>query len=93
MSGKVLIPFCAALCFGLCACGTLQKGEAAQGAKSEPEAEQKFEPKSITDVHDFLKKNKVYYLATVDGDQARVRPFGTVMLYEGKLYKRKRRNR
>ena len=44
------------------------------------------EPKSVEDVCVFLKKTRTYYLATVDGDQPRVRPFGTVMLYEGKLY-------
>ena len=37
-------------------------------------------------VYDFLKEAKVYYLATMDGDQARVRPFGTINLYDGKLY-------
>lgn len=37
-------------------------------------------------VHDFLKKAGVYYLATVEGDQPRVRPFGTVNEFEGKLY-------
>ena len=37
-------------------------------------------------VHDFLKKAGTYYLATVDGDRPRVRPFGTVNLFEGKLY-------
>ena len=37
-------------------------------------------------VHDFLKKASVYYLATIDGDQPRVRPFGTINLFEGKLY-------
>ena len=37
-------------------------------------------------VLDFLKKAEVYYLATVDGDQPRVRPFGTVNEFEGKLY-------
>ena len=37
-------------------------------------------------VHDFLKKADVYYLATVEGDQPRVRPFGTVNEFEGKLY-------
>lgn len=35
---------------------------------------------------DFLKKAGTYYLATVDGDQPRVRPFGTVNVFEGKLY-------
>ncbi|NLZ38207.1 MAG: NimC/NimA family protein [Firmicutes bacterium] len=37
-------------------------------------------------VYDFLKKCKTYYLATVDGDQPRVRPFGTVAIFEDKLY-------
>ncbi|MCF0134752.1 MAG: pyridoxamine 5'-phosphate oxidase family protein [Blautia sp.] len=34
----------------------------------------------------FLKEAKVYYLATTDGDQPRVRPFGTAHVFEGKLY-------
>ena len=37
-------------------------------------------------VHDFLKDAGVYYLATVEGEQPRVRPFGTVNEFEGKLY-------
>ena len=37
-------------------------------------------------VHDFIKKCGVYYLATIDGDQARVRPFGTIVNFEDKLY-------
>ncbi len=37
-------------------------------------------------VNDFLKQAGTYYLATVDGDQPRVRPFGTVNIFEGKLY-------
>lgn len=37
-------------------------------------------------VYDFLKKCSTYYLATVEGDQPRVRPFGTVDIFEGKLY-------
>ena len=37
-------------------------------------------------VLEFLKKSEVYYLATVEGDQPRVRPFGTVNEFEGKLY-------
>ena len=34
----------------------------------------------------FLKEVGVYYLATVEGDQPRVRPFGTAHIFEGKLY-------
>ncbi|MCF0122334.1 MAG: NimC/NimA family protein [Lachnospiraceae bacterium] len=37
-------------------------------------------------VYEYLKNAGIYYLATMEGDQPRVRPFGTVMLYEGKLY-------
>ena len=37
-------------------------------------------------IYEFLKKAGVYYLATVEGDQPRVRPFGTVNKFEGKLY-------
>ena len=34
----------------------------------------------------FLKEAGVYYLATAEGDQPRVRPFGTANVFEGKLY-------
>ena len=37
-------------------------------------------------VYDFLKKTGTYYLATTEGSQPRVRPFGTIDLFEGKLY-------
>ncbi len=40
----------------------------------------------MQEVHDFLKKCGTYYIATVDGDQPRVRPFGTVNIFENKLY-------
>ena len=36
--------------------------------------------------YDFLKKAGTYYLATTDGDQPHVRPFGTANIYDGKLY-------
>ncbi|MDR1667404.1 MAG: pyridoxamine 5'-phosphate oxidase family protein [Bacteroidales bacterium] len=41
---------------------------------------------SIKDVCDFLKKCGHYFIATVDGDQPRVRPFGTAAIFENKLY-------
>ena len=34
----------------------------------------------------FLKDAGVYYLATAEGDQPRVRPFGTAHIFEGRLY-------
>jgi len=40
----------------------------------------------MNDVLDFLKKCWTYYLATVDWDQPRVRPFWTINIYDNKLY-------
>ena len=40
----------------------------------------------MKEVYEFLKKAGTYYLATMDGDQPRVRPFGTVNIFEDKLY-------
>lgn len=37
-------------------------------------------------VYDFLKECGTYYLATTEGDQPRVRPFGTALIFEDKLY-------
>ena len=37
-------------------------------------------------VRDFLHETGFYFLATVDGDQPQVRPFGTAEIFEGKLY-------
>ena len=36
-------------------------------------------------VCNFLKEAGVYYLATVEGDQPRVRPFGTANIFDGQL--------
>ena len=74
MSGKFLIPMAVLLIGTLCGCATAKADSA---GKQQP---------GIVKVCNFLKHTKVYYLATVEGDQPRVRPFGTVMLYEGKLY-------
>ena len=40
----------------------------------------------IEKVYQFLDEARTYYLATVEGDQPRCRPFGTALLYDGKLY-------
>ena len=41
---------------------------------------------SINKVFDFLQNAGTFYLATVEGDQPRVRPYGAMMLFEGKIY-------
>ena len=37
-------------------------------------------------VFDFLEKAGTFYLATVEGDQPRVRPYGAMLYYEDKIY-------
>lgn len=41
---------------------------------------------NIHQVYDFLRHADYYMLATTDGNQPRVRPFGTINLFEGRLY-------
>ncbi len=40
----------------------------------------------MQEVYDFLKSVGTYYIASVDNGEPRVRPFGTVNLFEDKLY-------
>ena len=40
----------------------------------------------MKEVQEFLKECGVYYLATIDGDYPRVRPFGTAEIFENHLY-------
>lgn len=43
-------------------------------------------PEGMQTVQSFLKETHTYFLATEDGDQPQVRPFGTAEIIEGKLY-------
>ena len=40
----------------------------------------------MEEVYEFLKKCGAYYIATMDGDQPRVRPFATLLIFDKKLY-------
>ncbi len=40
----------------------------------------------MKEVYEFLKEAGTFYIATVDGDKPRVRPFGVVNIFEDKLY-------
>lgn len=40
----------------------------------------------MKEVYDYLKECKAFYLATIDGDKPRVRPFGAINIFEDKLY-------
>ncbi len=43
-------------------------------------------PENARKAQQFLKDAETYFLATVDGDQPHVRPFGTAEIFEGRLY-------
>lgn len=40
----------------------------------------------MQEIFEFLKKCGTFYIATEDGDKPRVRPFGALNIFEGKLY-------
>ena len=70
MSFKIFRTFALVSAFVLC--GVLSAAEAPS--------------KGMKQVCDFLKAAKVYYIATVEKDQPHVRPFGTVHIFENRLY-------
>ena len=51
-----------------------------------PQDYKSMNPEGMQKVQDFLKDTHYYFIATVDGDQPQVRPFGTAEIIEGKLY-------
>ena len=70
-----------ALCLVILLTGCSVIAAEKKAAVSPQEAE-----KNMKTVCQFLKDAGCYYLATVDGDQPRVRPFGTALIFQGKLY-------
>ena len=41
---------------------------------------------TANEIFELISQNPAFHLATADGDQPRVRPFGTIDLYDGRLY-------
>ena len=77
---KAILPFLAAATL-LVSC--------AQSPKSTNHSEyQSSNIEAMQKTFDFIKQNchSTYFIATTDGDQPRVRPFGTIHIFEGKLY-------
>ena len=72
---------------GLCLCVAFLVTGCAVPAAGKTDAPSAAEAKkNMETVCRFLKESGHYFLATVDGDQPRVRPFGTVNIFEGRLY-------
>ena len=76
---KALLAFCFTIAFML-------TGASAAAAENAAEPSPEEAKKNLETVCRFLKEAGCYYLATVDGDQPRVRPFGTALIFEGRLY-------
>ena len=79
---RILILAAAALCLAACCNNTEKKQETATNMIEQTTPN----PENALKAQQFLKKAGTYYLATVEGDQPRVRPFGTAEIFEGKLY-------
>ncbi len=83
--------FMAAAVLMLSSCGpkrVVDEGQEAVAQTQNTEVMQQIEPnpENALKAQQFLKEAGVYYLATVEGNQPRVRPFGTAEIFEGKLY-------
>ena len=91
---KLMIAVLAVAVTLVISCGNDEKpaGKSAEPAAEEVKAAEnpaKEEPKeeSMQTVYEFIKECKTYYLATVEENgQPRVRPFGTIDIFDGKLY-------
>ena len=76
---KHLLPIFAILCtLAFCGCQSLKSDNAYQPTLQDTISMQK--------TYQFIKEAGFYFIATVDKDQPRNRPFGTIHIYEGKLY-------
>ncbi|MCQ2192523.1 MAG: pyridoxamine 5'-phosphate oxidase family protein [Paludibacteraceae bacterium] len=93
---KRTILFASLLSMGLCACNTssdtetknnvVTKADTTSAIKVDATTYQSANQEAQKMVYEFIKNAQTYYLATTEGDQPRVRPFGTVNIFEGKLY-------
>ena len=83
---KVFLLAVAALALFSCGQRAGQQAGKEAGSAVNPSEYQSSNPDNMQQVRDFLHKAGAYFLATVDGDQPEVRPFGTAEIIEGKLY-------
>ena len=66
---------------------SVKPAEVAEISPAKPEKTEETEELTMQSVYEFIKECKTYYLATVEADgQPRVRPFGTIDIFNGKLY-------
>ena len=66
---------------------SVKPAEEATISPAKPEKTEETEELTMQSVYEFIKECKTYYLATVEADgQPRVRPFGTIDIFNGKLY-------
>jgi Uncharacterized conserved protein len=66
---------------------SVKPAEVATISPAKPEKTEKMEELTMQSVYEFIKQCRTYYLATVEENgQPRVRPFGTIDIFNGKLY-------
>lgn len=87
MKSIVRILATAALALAVAACGNKKTaGQVEPENIPAPMTQTTPNPENAARAQQFLKACGTYYLATVEGDQPRVRPFGTAEIFEGRLY-------
>lgn len=84
MKIRHILPF--VLCMGTLPLPFLNAAEKMPPIPSEFKRVEMAPKDALEKTYRFLKEAGTYYLATAEGDQPRVRPFGTVLIFKGKLY-------
>ena len=80
--------FCAIAAIALVACSPQTANNSAEQNTTPKNHSEYTSPNTAAqqEVFDFIQKKGVFYIATMDGDQPRVRPFGALHIFEGKMY-------
>ncbi len=83
---KILLILAATAALLSCGNGATKSSDKAAQEAVNPADYTSVNMENMQQVRDFLHKAGCYFIATVDGDQPQVRPFGTAEIIEGKLY-------
>ena len=91
--GFAAVSLCACLLAVLAACGNkpaaapeAERGEAANAVAADDTISKEMKEANMQEVQAYLKECGAFFIATADGDQPRVRPFGVAEIIDGRLY-------
>lgn len=79
---KIAVSVLGVFVFAMLVCSTCFAADKAVNVKNNNVKKEE----TMQSVYEFIKSCNTYYLATVENGQPRVRPFGTINIFNGKLY-------